>query len=469
MAKDYGGNGRGRTTPEAGTDTLDAAAAPQQEERAGKLPPLPSARRASAEPLPPPLGQDREFRREPRADVRERTRGRPAPDATPDAEDTTPRIAGLRLPGMVTRMSPGRKLWFAISFVAPVVLGGAYLFLIAPDEYVTEYRFSVRVPVGQPGSQAMGGATLSALFGGNPTPGTDLLDNYTVADYVDSAQAARDVNAKVNLRDVYNKPFDPLSRVGKEASSERLEKFWKKMVYANYDAASGLAVVRVKAYTPQDSYALATTLVTLSSDLVNNIGVRSQQDSVRFAQAQVDRANARVAQLRAQLEQFRRSNGTINPVEGLTKSNDALNNVLQQRRVQIVGQIAALQSELRNPNAPQLVLLRQQLDATDRQLAETRGAVTRTGQLASAVTRFEELQTQLKDATTIATATNNVLAQAQAVADSQRLYLTTYVKPTMPESPSAPNRWLDLLVLTALAGMTWIIGRLIGNSIMEHG
>ena len=61
------------------------------------------------------------------------------------------------------------------------------------------------------------------------------------------------------------------------------------------------------------------------------------------------------------------------------------------------------------------------------------------------------------------------LAIAQAGADAQRLYLTTYVKPTLPESPLLPHRWLDLLITMIACAMIWAIGRLVENSILEHG
>ena len=475
MAKDFGGNGGGG--PARGD--ANSPALPNADVAVGAgIPAFPRAQSGAGGTVRAPLAPGSVFGgaasagSEPRAAVRERELVQPTAPA--DDEGSEFRIAGLSLPNSVASISKGRKLWFGISFLAPVILGALYLFLIAPDQYVTEYRFSVRVPVGQAGSMANGGASLSALFGGNPTPGTDLLDNYTVADYASSSQAALDLNAKVNLRDMFNKPFDPFSRVGKTASSEKLAKFWRSMVYSNYDAASGLAVVRVKAYSPQDSYAIATSLLSLSSDLVNAIGSRSQQDTVRFAQMQVDRAAARLAVLRSQLTGLRRERAIITPQDGNTDAvsgNSALQNSLLARQNQLNGQISALMAQLHNPNAPQIVVLRQQLTATNQQLSQARAAVGAgaDGNLSVTVGKFEDLQAQVNTANNVLQSYTANLSQVQAGADSQRLYLTTYVKPNLAETSQEPNRWLSLFGLMLIAGMVWLIGMLIGKSVLEHG
>lgn len=442
----------------------------------GRLPQGRGAAHQPSAPVPPPLQRDRQFHGaadEPIAPTgaapTSETLDRPA---TAEYTEAEPRVRGLALPQRVTRISTGRKVWFGVSFLAPVILGALYLFLIAPDQYVTEFRFSVRVPVGQQGALASGGASPSALFGGNPTPGTDLLDNFTVADYVRSSQAADDLNAKLNLKDIFNKPSDPFARVGGNANRERLAKFWRSMVYADYDVTTGLAIVRVRAYTPQDSYALASALLQQSNDLVNSIGLHSQQDSVRFAESQVQRINTQLAILRSRMVDLRRDKAIISPNDGgqdVVSGNEVLTNRLRATKSELEGAISQLMAQLHNPAAPQILLLQRQLAANDQQLVNAQHAVGGgADNLAQTVGQFEQLQTDMANADKVLTNAQNNLAYAQASADAQRLYITTYVKPTLPESSTAPNRWLDLLILTIVAGLVWIIGMLVRNSIIEH-
>ena len=451
-------------------------------------------------PLPPPLKPDGGFRIPPgaagearpvlravptRAPSEAAAASQPDDEAAADApleappEGETPagraqRVLGLPLPTGRLRMSRGRRIWFLVSFVVPVILAALYLFAIAPDEYVTEFRFSVRMPINSNPTNTATGAQRLFMFDGNTTPGDDLIDNYTVADYVISRQAALDINGKLNLREMFSRPFDPFSRVGAHASNEKLAAYWHDMVYSSYDPSSGLEVVRVRGYTPQDSYAIATNLVTAASDLVNAIGMQSQQDSVRYAQQEVDRARAQVATLRSQYEDLRRSTAMLMPANntnGAVEGTQGLIDDLITRRNQINGQIAGLMAQLHNPDAPQIRLLRDQLTANEQQLAGAQRMISGNGSndLANKLRRFEDVQRRQADANAVVTSAVSNLAIAQAGADAQRLYLTTYVKPTLPESPLLPHRWLDLLITMIACAMIWAIGRLVENSILEHG
>lgn len=384
---------------------------------------------------------------------------RPSSDKQPDSS-----VSGPSLPGRTRMMSKGGLIWFALSFVAPIVLGALYIFFVLPDQYVTEFRFSVRVPVGNPAAmgKSNSGASLSALFGGNPTPGSDLLDNFTVADYARSPQAANDVHAKVNLKAMYSKPSDPFTRLSDTASQEALGRYWKGMVSSDYDVTTGLALVRVKAYAAQDSLNIANALLGLSNQLVNDIGNQSQADTVRFAKEQFERANQQVTDLQRQIANLARG-GADSPSLGVIQANTQVATTTRANIALIQSQIEVLEGQLHNPKAPQIVLLRQQLAANERALA---GAVSTANTVST--NNFQVLSTQLANANSVLSATQAALSNAQSAAAAQRLYLTTYVRPSLPESPVAPDRWMAFLLLIAGAGMVWVVGLLVRNSILEH-
>lgn len=373
-------------------------------------------------------------------------------------------VSGPSLPGRTSLMSTGRMIWFALAFLAPVLLGGLYIFFVLPDQYVTEFRFSVRVPVGNPAAlpRSNGGAALSALFGGNPTPGSDLLDNFTVADYARSPQAAKDVHAKVNLKAMYSKPSDPFSRLADNASQEDLGRYWKSMVSSDYDVTTGLALVRVKAYAAQDSLNIANALLTQSNQLVNDIGNQSQTDTVRFAKEQFDRATTQVADLQREIAGLARG-GSDSASVGVIQANTQVATTTRANIALIQSQIEVLEGQLHNPKAPQIVLLRQQLAANERALA---GAVSTANTVST--NNFQVLTAQLANANSELSAAQAALSQAKSAAAAQRLYLTTYVRPTLPESPAGPDRWMAFLLLIAGAGMFWVVGLLVRNSILEH-
>jgi capsular polysaccharide transport system permease protein len=389
-----------------------------------------------------------------------------APASEPvDNRGAWPENRQISFPRRRLRSSRIFQGWFIVSFLAPLILATVYLFLFAPDQFTTEFRFSVRQPVAQQRS-----GSVSLLSGGNSGASEDMRDNYTVVDFVSSPQAAFEVGAKADLKTIFNRASDPFSRVGDAPNREQMAKFWHSMVDSDYDPASGLAVVRVRAFTAADSYAIANILLSQSSDLINGIGQQSQQDSLRFARAEVDRANADVAALRTQLNGLRRRSGAVDPVANQLNGEVQIADQLKLKLSQTEGQIAVLMQQLRNPNAPQVVLLRQQAAATRGEIQRIQSSIASTGSadIVSAVGQFEDLNTRVANAVRILQDNANRLNEVQTQANAQRLYLATYVKPSLPESPTRPQRLLDLLLVILVAGTVFLIGVLLGKSVMEH-
>lgn len=470
-AGDTGGEGNG-------ADNANETAASEAAARALKdlMARLPSARvrsAAPAEPVGAPLRANREYNGEAEPEAP----AAPPPVRASESETIAPprpvvedpRPAAPALPRRRATIARGRLIWFLAAFVAPVILGAIYLFFVMPDQYVTEFRFSVRVPVGNPGAmsslgQVSNGASVSALFGGNPTPGTDLLDNFTVADYARSPQAARDLNTKVNLKALFNKPSDPFTRLDANASQERLGRYWKSMVYSDYDVTTGLAVVRVKAFSPQDSLSIANNLLALSNQLVNDIGDQSQGDSLRFAKEQLVKANDDVTALRRELATVAGAKGSNSPSIGVLTAMENISTNSRTNISQLQGQIEVLMAQLHNPDAPQIKILRDQIAANERALASAVDVAN-----AASTGHYADLRQQLTNALNVLSSAQAAYSYARATAAAQRLYLTTYVRPTLPESATAPDRLIDLLLLVVIAGMVWMLGMLVRNSIVEHG
>ena len=151
------------------------------------------------------------------------------------------------------------------------------------------------------------------------------------------------------------------------------------------------------------------------------------------------------------------------PSIGVISAQSSLSTNARTNISQIQSQIEVLMQQLHNPNAPQIVILRQQLAANQRALAN---AVDNANAIPT--NRYQDLNTQLQGALGVLTSAQAALSNSQAMSDSQRLYLTTYVKPAMSESSTTPDRWMDLLLVALVAAMIWLIGLLLRNSILEH-
>jgi capsular polysaccharide transport system permease protein len=374
-------------------------------------------------------------------------------------------------------------IWFCVAVVAPVLIGGAYYAFIASPQYVCEFHYVVRQPLPDASVSTNASVTnsavvenMSAILGKNASNGStaaDSLDNYMVADYITSPQAARDLDQRLNLRQMFSRAgVDPFSRLGPKKPVEKLESYWRSKSYALYDPATGLGKVRVRAFSAADAYAIATALVDLSNSVVNSAGKRSRADSVRYAQIQEDQALSRLTEVRARLAALRAQNNVIDPDKSVVPSNVTQADTLRNDLTALETRLAYLSSQLRDPSAPQLQQVKAQIAAAQARLKSTNAAVGQAQQskaLAGVVGEFEQLDDERQSAEqAYLTAVAN-RQQAVAAEGAERTYVATYVAPAAPSSSTYPNRLADIGLLLLASGMIWLVGVLVAKSVAEHG
>lgn len=301
------------------------------------------------------------------------------------------------LPGRDTSINLIRLASFVLCVVLPTLMAFVYFLLIASPQYVSEFRFSVK---DNSAPQHMG--MPSMLPGtGAPVMGS-VVENFLVVDYLTSRQAVDDLQKMVPLIDFYARSdVDSWSRFDRSQPVEDFVAYWRKMVRANYDQITGIASAQVRAFTPQDSQAVANALVVLSEELVNRIANRTRIDAVKFAESEVEKAQERVRRVRAQLVERTAGNA-------------------QQVSPQ-VGANAALLLDLERQTSQNL--------------------------LAGAM---------------------QALDQARANAVTQHLYITPYVRPSLPQSATYPRPYLWTLLVAAGAFAIWLIGLLTLRAIFDH-
>lgn len=361
----------------------------------------------------------------------------------------------------------GEKIWFVLSVVLPVTIATIYFAFFASSQYVAEFRFAVK----DASMQTAGAAStnLMAMIGGS---GSAAYDNYLVTDYLLSRQAAEELQSRINVTQLYAHPgadwwarFDP---------SEPMEKFvtyWQSMVSARYDQVTGIAIAQVRAFTPEDALKIANSLVTLSEELVNRIASRTQNDAVRFAQQEVHKAEDRLKDIRAKLTEYRNKVGVIDPASSVVASNSALTQNLRAALTQMETQLQTLRLQNLQPNAPAVITLQNQINSTKEQLAIIEGSVGRNksgAALSSVIAEYEQLDLERQFAQAMVTSTMAALDAARANAASQHLYITPYVRPSLPESSLYPRRILAIGTAAGLALIVWLIGLMVGRSIIER-
>jgi capsular polysaccharide transport system permease protein len=365
----------------------------------------------------------------------------------------------------------GGILSFFLCVILPTVLAGVYYFGVASPQYVVEWRYLVRDSSTAASTSSVASSVTTALLG--ITSAGSAPENYMVAEYIKSEQAVLDLNKRIALRTLFERPsIDALSRFDASLPMERFVRYWGNMVTSSFDQITGISVAQVRAFRPEDAYLIATTLVELTEELVNETAQRPLREAVRQAEAEVTRAENRLKEVRAALLEYRNKSAVIEPTSSVVLSNSTVATTLRQTIAQYQSELGGLLHGGLAEKSAQVQAMKRRIKAVQDQLKEIESEVTtmQVGNqpLSEVVAKYEQLDLERQFAQNFITATMQSLEQARASASAQRLFIMTFVKPVIPSSSTYPDRVIATLTVAGTALFLWTIGLLLGRSVREH-
>lgn len=339
--------------------------------------------------------------------------------------------------------------------LAPTLLAAAYFYLLASPQYVSEARFVVRSRADAP--QLSLGMVLSAAVGGAGQSGTEA---HSVRDFLLSHDAVMRAHERLDLVAIWGREeADPIARLRYD-DPERLTRYYNGMVTASYDTTTGVVTLRVRSFRPEDSKAIAETLLALSEDLVNRLSARAREDALRVAREEVAIAERRVLDSREALTRFRERQ------QDLDSAGSAQAAV--QTIAQLEAALVAAQAELRErmafmrPDNAALQVTRNRIAALERQIAEERSRRTQgEGALAQQLATFERLMLEREFADRQLASATASLETARMEAQRQQLYLARVVEPNLAVYPLYPRKLISVgsifLGLSVAFGIGWLL------------
>ncbi|GAC1574365.1 MAG: hypothetical protein NVS3B5_04620 [Sphingomicrobium sp.] len=238
------------------------------------------------------------------------------------------------------------------------------------------------------------------------------------------------------------------------------------MVDVHSDSESGLAVLTVRAFKPEDAQIINRELLRSSENLVNELNEKARVTSVSEAERRVVVAQERVRNARIAIAAYRNRNELLDPAKQATGVLEVVN-LLTAERVSLQARVDLMQRVA--PQNPSLPSLRGRIQAIDRQIAQQSGRAvgTDTG-IASKLSSYEKLATEQEFAAQTLTAAEASLEQARTEAQRQQFYLQTVVSPNMPDMPLYPHRLAKILTIAAMALGIYMIGWMLIVGIIEH-
>jgi len=355
--------------------------------------------------------------------------------------------------------------WLVLFVGLPTLLATVYYGFIASPIYVSQSSFVIKSPA----QKAIPSLSLANLV---QTSGLSAGEEQTkeILQYVRSRNALKDLLRETDIRAKYsNRGADFLSRFPQPFHDDSFESFYRyygSMVGADSDPESGLAVLQVQAFTPDDAYDVNSRLLDLSEQLVNRLNERAEHRAIAEAEQRALQAEERVRNARVALSYYRNQQDLIDPTKQAAGVLDVSN--------KLVAEQAALQAQLdlmlrvapRNPTIP---ALRSRIVALGREIAAQNGRAvgTPTG-IASKLGAFEKLQVEQEFATQMLTAAYAALESARTDAKKQQFYLERVVEPNKPDDSALPHRLKLILTVFAASLCLYFIGWMLLVGILEH-
>jgi capsular polysaccharide transport system permease protein len=373
------------------------------------------------------------------------------------------------LPMPTRRGYGGTFLSFLLLVALPVCLAVVYYFFIASDQYVSEFKFAVR----DAKSASSGAATGMTDILSFASPGANSLESYMVTEYIKSEPAVKELQARIDLRALYSRPeIDWLGRFHEDRPMESFTSYWNRKVSAQFDQITGIGTARVRAYRPEDAYLIATTLVSMSEELINNMATRPQRDAIRAAEADLKKVEDRLKEVGARLAHFRNTEQVIEPGSNVVTSNVQLAQTLRAELAKLRTDLSALTRQNLDPKAPMVLALQSRIRATREQLAAIEGEVAQSREGANPLSKimsdYEQLDLERQYAQESVKMALRTLDDARSRAVFQHMYVTPFISPNLPQRSTYPQRLTSVAIVALGALLLWTAGLLFFRSVREH-
>ncbi len=358
---------------------------------------------------------------------------------------------------------------FVLLVVVPLMAVGFYLFAISKDQYSSTVAFTVRQEEGGGASELLGG--LASFAGTSVGSDSDVL-----YEFIQSQQMARRVQAQLDLKTHYTQYWeeDPVFSIWPDASIEELVWFWQRVVRISYDQSTELIEVQVLAFDPEMAQRIAQAIVRESQKVINSLNEAARADAMRYAEADLEEAVARLKVAREAMTRFRTRTQIVDPEADIQGRMGVVNN-LQQQLAEALIELDLLQ-ESTSPSDPRVTQARRRIEVIrDRihkereNFASGRDSLNSQGEdYPTLIAEYENLVVDREFAEQTYTAALAALDVARANAQRQSRYLASYIEPTLAETSQFPQRWMILGLTFLLTLLSWSILVLVYYSIRDR-
>lgn len=338
-----------------------------------------------------------------------------------------------------------------------------YYLVIAVDRYVSSITLSVR-SINNDITPISG---LASLVGVNSGAREDVL---FLKQYIHSLDMLNILDKEIQLRMLYeSQKKDPFFILPSNASQEDFLRFYQNRVKITLDDASGLLQVDVEGFSPQDAQTIAQAILKESERFVNEISHSAAREQMVFAEQELLKAKTRLQTAKNELLAFQNRYGVFDPLkQAEAKAN--LTTGIESKIAEKETQLTTMRTYL-NENAPQIVMLKSEVNALKQQLAKETSKIVASSnskQLNDLAAKFQDLTIEAQFAQDTYTVALTSIETTRIESSRKIKQLVVIQNANEPQSPEYPKKLYNIITIFVILSMVYGIIKLIAMIIEEH-
>ncbi|MFK7857132.1 MAG: hypothetical protein AB8B79_23660 [Granulosicoccus sp.] len=351
----------------------------------------------------------------------------------------------------------------AVVVGVPTLLAVLYFGFLASDIYVSEARFAIRSA--KSGSSGSGFEAILAA----PIVSSGGKETLVVIDYAKSHDMMQKIQQQIDIKAHYKSDFiDTLSRLSGKASQEDMLDYFRKHVHLLHDSSSDVITLTTRAFDANTAQNIASLVIELSEDLVNQMSSRMEEDALITAREEVDRAGQKVKAASASVAAFRRNNSSLNPAA----ESSAFLGIVAAIETKLIEARAELdeKSAFMRADSPTIVSLKNRISAISRQLSLEKGRVAGQSDLemGGLIEVYQPLILDQELAQQQYASALNSMELARIEAQRKKQYLVTFIQPSLPDSAIEPHRINRILTVMVFSFLAYLLGGLMWSALKDH-
>lgn len=365
----------------------------------------------------------------------------------------------MKRPMKISPVVLGKAFWLVV--VVPVAASAAYFGLLASDVFLSESRFVVRSSE-QPSAASLGGL----LKGIAPSVGSE--NAMVVRDYLLARETIAGLDRQLGLRAHYRQgdALQAFPAWFEDATLEQFYEYLPKMATFNVDSQSGVASLRVKAFTPELALRVNDSMLAMARERIKTLNEQIRQDTLGIASAELAKARQRQAKSEEAIYKFRKTEGVIDP-----ERQAALELQAEQ---EVRGKVASAEAKLKQaqsiaPLSPMVQALQAEIASLQMSAASSSGKVVgaKTSRAAEAE-RYTALAMEREVSSRAVAAAEEAVIHARIENERRHLYLEEISSPMRPDGPFEPRRVRGVLAVALIVMLLWGVISLLGLGSREH-